>query len=1073
MKGTVSRSWPPAGGATGPSRQAAASQGEAARQVPAPADVAGPPPARHDAGRAPKLVRPAAGDRPRPGARPRAGSQRPKAAGQGRPHFLEDKLQIPRPSFSVLHRRRVSALLDEATRHRVTLVTGPAGAGKTVACASWAASRPAAGKVVWLTTDSGDRRDWFWAYVFTALTRLRPAPAQALRMLEDAAAADFPMRLVEAAQSFSEPLVLVLDDVHELADPSVLTGLEVVLRHAPPTLRLVLSARQPPALQLARLRVCGDLADIGASDLACTPDEAAAYFTMLGITVGSAEREQVLSRTEGWMAGLRLAALRAGAGAGGANGAARAGQAAAVTGLAGDEPLVTDYLWDEVLARLEPQIRAFLLRTSIVSELPGGLADTLTGQAGGVRTLARLAKENSFVTVTGGGSYRYHPLLREVLTAELHRELPCEVPVLLRRAARWYTGAGQPLAAVRCAAQAGDWDEAALVLAASGPGALTAAGPADLESVLALFPADRATGDVAVAAAWASARLWAADAEGAAMYLDEASRALEAASPALRAVMAPTLAALRIMAAAEQGQDQPPPAQVYDLASPPQRAASPGEHRALGLLWFALGMTSMRRWAAGEASGALRRADSHLGSGGLAGLQARARAWRALAQACSADLTAARRSAAGPRKEAPGRAPQASFLASLGYAQISLAADDLIEAQRLLDELDPVRAGHVPGELPVAAAAELIRARILIADGDPTAARAALSRLRDAWAPGCPGLSEAITVAEADAALRAGDSGRARALLLLTDDGGGARGDALTAGVALLLAEGDYAAAVTAAKPVLEDQAATRWERISALLATAVAQRRLGDSAVAAGLVEDALALGEAEGAYRPFLDAGPAARSAITVLVPPTSRYAGFAGRILERFDTQGARLSLAAERGTVRLTDSERAVLCFLPSHMTNEEISQALFLSVNTVKTHLRSAYRKLGVSSRREAIARGRGLGLLLASERAAGAAGGQACPAPSRRSRSAMKPISAASMTSQMPIRTTSAVSDTLGQKITSRPTARLSTPDSAVRPRAGVPCPAATARSATPCTAQYSPTMTASRATVTSMCRRQ
>ena len=126
---------------------------------------------------------------------------------------------------------------------------------------------------------------------------------------------------------------------------------------------------------------------------------------------------------------------------------------------------------------------------------------------------------------------------------------------------------------------------------------------------------------------------------------------------------------------------------------------------------------------------------------------------------------------------------------------------------------------------------------------------------------------------------------------------------------------------------------------------------------------ERALGLAEPEGAYRVFLDGGPALRAAVTVLVPPTSRYAGFAGRVLERFDSCAPRLGAPAEQGGVRLTESERAVLCFLPSHMTNEEISEALFLSVNTVKTHLRSAYRKLGVGSRREAIARGRRLGLL--------------------------------------------------------------------------------------------------------------
>ena len=181
----------------------------------------------------------------------------------------------------------------------------------------------------------------------------------------------------------------------------------------------------------------------------------------------------------------------------------------------------------------------------------------------------------------------------------------------------------------------------------------------------------------------------------------------------------------------------------------------------------------------------------------------------------------------------------------------------------------------------------------------------------------------------------------------------------------LLLAEGDFAAARDAAAACLDGAAArTLHERTRALLAAAVAARRLGDAARAATQIGEALGLAEPEAAYRVFLDGGLAVRTAVTVLVPPTSRYAGFVGRVLERFDGCGPRLADTADRAGVRLTDSERAVLRFLPSHMTNEEISEALFLSVNTVKTHLRSAYRKLGVRSRRDAIARGRRLGLLL-------------------------------------------------------------------------------------------------------------
>ena len=916
--------------------------------------------------------------------------------GQQRPRFLEGKLQIPQPRFPVLRRRRISGLLDQATRNRVTLVSGPAGAGKTMACATWAAAPSQARRVVWLSLDAEDQQAWFWAYVCAGLARLRSIPAESLRSLEDASPDGFPLRLVEAAQTFTEPVILVLDDIHELTDEAVLAGIDLLIRHAPPTLRLVLSARQPPALQLARLRVSGELADIGGHDLACTSDEADAYFSMLGLDADPAARDALLRRTQGWMAGLRLAAM-----------AARSDPepGATITDLAGDEPIVTDYLWDEVLVKQAPATRMFLLRTCIAAQVTGDLADALTGQSGSARTLDRLSRENSFVDVVDRerGEYAYHPLLRQVLIAELHREIPHEIPVLLRRAARWYAGHDQPIASVRCAAEAQDWDYAAQTLAEAGAGVASPGSTADLESVLSLFPADRSADDPAVAAAWAAARLWDGDRDGASAYLDSGERALRRAVPAMQRIMEPTLAALRVMLAG--GRTDPDPALLAGARSLAERAqAAAGtqpEHRAVGLLWFAVGVARLRRWEIQQARHALRHADRQLAAGNLTGLQARARAWRALAEAWYGDLTAARRSAAdvlagrgvadsglaearaelgawgagasGACADAGGaigadRAgkAQAAELAALAQALVSLRRDDLSTAQRLLERIDPQLTGQFPGEPSVSAVAALIRARVLLADGDATAATAQLARLRETWGPAHPALADVLTIAEGEVALRIGSTGRARAVLLLVEEGehfDRADGRLLRGG--LLIAEGDFKTALEAVEPCLDGAAdgVTLQERISGLLIAAVAQRRLGSSDEAAGLLEQALALAEPDGAYRAFLDGGAAVRSAMTVLIPPTSRHAGFAGRILERFDAQASHPAGPADAVSVPLTDSERAVLRFLPSHMTNEEISQALFLSINTVKTHLRSAYRKLGVSSRREAIARGRRLGLL--------------------------------------------------------------------------------------------------------------
>jgi len=894
-----------------------------------------------------------------------AAARRMRPAAAGGPELLGDKLRIPRLSVATLRRGRLIDKLEQAVAHRVTVVSGPAGAGKTVACGTWASAPPASRRVAWLTVDADDQDPArFWAYVQAALTHAGAMPDDAARVLQDAAAGGFPVRVVEAAQLLTEPVTLVLDDVHEIRDGPVLADLDVLIRHVPPTLRLILSGRCAPRLQLARLRLSGDLADVNSSDLACTAQEADAYFAMLGLDVDACARDELLTRTEGWMAGLRLAAMSA---------RIRARETGGTVDIAGDEPLVTDYLWDEVLCRQPPEIRLFMLRTSVTEQMSGDLADALTGEPGGGRTLERLSRENSFVETIGGNShaaYRYHPLLRDVLTAERDREIPHEVPILLRRAARWHAAQDQAIDALRSATQAGDWDYAAHMLAEAGTAALVRSGAATLEQVLAAFPAERRADDPAVAAALAAARLWHGDADGAAHHLEAAERARCRCAPAARRIIEPWLSALRVMQASGRAAADPGLlAKGWALAEQAQAAVGTrSEHRALGLLWFALGTARLRRWEINEARYALNHSCRQLTAGDLGELCARARGWQALAQAWYGDLSAAEKALAEPREGAPGRDQGSACLAALAAAQVSLSRDDLAGAGKALEDVDEYQAGRhqLPGEPQLGVVADLIRASTALADGDAAGARALVLRLRDTAAPDDPQLAWVLTMLDCEIALRSGDT--ARATMILAPESGGLyqeRAHSLLMRGKLLLSEGDFKGALEAAGPLLDGTAEelTLLLKLSALLVAAVANRRLGFTAAAGELLEQALALAEPDDACRVFLDAGQPARSAITVLVPPTSRSAGFAGRIGERFDTQLPRGEGSQDLQDVMLTDSELAVLRFLPSHLTNQEIAEALYLSINTVKTHLRSSYRKLGVASRRAAIARARRLDLL--------------------------------------------------------------------------------------------------------------
>jgi LuxR family transcriptional regulator, maltose regulon positive regulatory protein len=884
------------------------------------------------------------------GQREPASAQRANRAGV---RLLEDKLQAPRPGVTVLQRARVTELIDAAACCRVTLMTGPAGAGKTVAAAIWAAARPAGKPAAWVSLDEGDADPArFWTHVIAALARAGALTEANSVPPAELATSELPAWLSWVVKPRGEPAVLVIDGVHLLSGSPALAGLDDLVKHAPAGLRLLLVGRFAPGLALARLRVSGELADIGATDLACTADETASYFAMLGAPLSEEACTAVMHRTGGWMAGLRLAAL-----------GEQADEAAA-------HAMVTDYLEDEVLGPLPAADRNFMLRTCITETVPADLACELATDVGAAALLDRLSRENGLVTIEHADppEYRYHPMLRDVLLAALRRERPEEIPELQGMIARWHACRGDVLPAMRAAAAIGDWAFAVQLLREAGPAVmLSADGPGLAELLGGCSPALLA-GQPVLALSLAAALLWQGDADGALPHLECAEDWARGLPAPDRQTATLWVAALRILHAAGTGAVLGSLHEQWLLAS--RAHDDPGGvagHQALGVLWLALGFAALRDFDGQEARSALLHAGSQLSAGGMLALRERARSWEAVASALYGDMAAATRLGASVADGPHGNDQELIPVLALASALVSLARDEPAAAAALLDQVDLASMTPRPaGEPGLAMLSGLLKTRLAVADGNLAGARGLVRWLTNAAAAAGAAAGTVTAITDAEISLAAGDKERARATLAgLPPSGALDRPEATICQARLLIADADDKNALQLIDPLLADAAGACSinDRVAALLTAVIAHRRLGQPGEATELLTEALALAEPDDACGPFLAAGPAMRSALTVLITPASKCAAFAARILDRFDGRLPRSG--ASQHAASLTDSELAVLRFLPSHMTNQEIAESLFLSINTIKTHLSSVYRKLGVINRRQAIAQGRRLELLLA------------------------------------------------------------------------------------------------------------
>jgi LuxR family transcriptional regulator, maltose regulon positive regulatory protein len=881
--------------------------------------------------------------------------------------------------------------LGEAAR--VTVVSAPPGSGKTALLRSWVVEADLAERAGWVAAERGQRDpQQFWMSVLGALRQTVPGAAlvRPLTAAPDLDGWAIVERLLKDLAALDERLWLVIDDLHELGSDQA-RQLELLVMRAPEELRFVLATRHDVRLGLHRLRLEGELTEIRTADLRFTAAETQELLAATGVQLTDAALARLVDRTEGWAAGLRLAALSL---------AGHPDPERFAAEFSGSERTVAEYLLAEVLDRQPEQTRRLLLRTSVLEQVNGELADLLTGDSGGERTLQDLEDANAFVVSLDAARswFRYHHLFAGLLQLELRRAEPEEVTRLHQTASEWFAAHGFPVEAIRHAQAAHHWALAARLLADHWPGLYLDGRTATVHALVAGFPAGAPAADAELAAVAAGDELAQGSLEAAERYLGLAERGSATVPEERRGQAQVLLGVVRLLlarqrgdpsAAAEQAQrlqalaDAPGTAQ-YDLAPPARELALPGlgeELRALALT--SLGITEM--WAARR-----EEAERHLEQGtalarrigrpfleftGLA-YQVVGEFYRSFPRTIERGMHAVELAREHGWADVPAAGIAYMRLGSvLAWQGRPGEAEPWVQlAERTVRaEAEPATAlgvHHVRGLL------ELSRG----CDADALAAfRAAERQARFLVTPHL--LATAALGFLVHTLVRLGDLDRAERVLAELGEHrehDRDRGEVRVATAVLRLAQRDPRAAAVALTPVLDGSApVTRptW-LVQAFLLEAIARDALGDPASAGCALEHALDLAEPDGALLTFL-----LHPAPGLLARHTRQRTTHAALVAEILGllagpegmgrppmTRGDLGRMVPPRLTEPLSKSEIRVLRYLPTHLSAPEIAGQLSVSVSTVKTHLRNLYAKLGVHSRAEAVESARVLGLLAPSAR---------------------------------------------------------------------------------------------------------
>ncbi|GHE14975.1 helix-turn-helix transcriptional regulator [Streptomyces alanosinicus] len=901
----------------------------------------------------------------------------PYADPRGDP-FPRGQFAVPAVPLTFLHRERLVRHLDEALLTPLTVVGGAAGAGKTLLVADWALARER--PVAWLTAPAADKGcGTFWAYLVQAL-RLAGAPLSTdAGCPADAGRVDEGLltRLAAELGAGDPPVVVVIDEYDRVSDPQVADQLEFVVQQARDGVRLVLATRTDPLLPLHRYRAAGAVTEIRNAELAFTPDETAGLLALHGLHLPADDLAALVERTRGWAAGLRLCALAA------------QGETDPRTYLKefeADRTTIADFLLAEVLKRQPARTQDLLLRISVLERFCPDLANALTGRIDAELILTELHRENAFVEYLGRTWFRLHPLFGEILHAHLRVRSPGLETELHRRAARWLRRWGSLDETLGHAAAAHDWAAAAGALVGELAIGEIFTGPrADALSALFSRMGPKPTGP-ATELVRTARELSRGDMDHGLARLERTAQALARHGGSYDedgssygegsfdgdgslAEDAADLAAARLSGAlleALAGRLTGSPARAERAAEAAERLRSevPGrllaQHPELNaLLLTHLGATRLWAGRMGDARAALTTV---VGAGrSVSTAQPRQECLSHLAfidylkgwpgRAERKALTAV--TATDRDDPPPGPGPG---LASLVLAAVAVDRDELDRAEALLATADDAR--RLPPDPVTRAGQSIVTGRLLLARGDTRGAHEAVGGavVTDVVSPWAEAHRASVAAA---AHLAEGRPDRAVELL----------GEELEREPVCLV--GAAQAEVAAGRPGAALELLDRVRlldhtgpavTVRAALVRAQVAGEAGDPAARRGLVAEALRQARRERLRRPFQEAGPWLRPLLRT--PPLRALAE--GWLAAGPPWPGGRARPAEPLPlpvVEELSGRERDVLRRLAQMMSTQEIAADLYVSVNTVKTHLKSAYRKLAVNRRHDAVHRARELGLL--------------------------------------------------------------------------------------------------------------